>query len=113
MTLILTQLTPYGIAMAADTALSVEYDYSGETLKWVYTGARKLQEIPRLDAGISWWGEGLIDDVFTDLWLEHFIRHSSAESLEQFALSLRDEIRSREKFRIPEESHPSHLDVAQ
>lgn len=107
MTLVLSQLTPYGIAMAADTAISVKFEYPDRTLERTYTNAKKLQEIPQLNAGISWWGEGRIDGVFADLWLERFISQSSAEDLEEFAVSLQNELR-RLGFTIPDNA-PTHI----
>jgi hypothetical protein len=108
MTLVLSRLTPYGIAMAADTAVTVEFEFPEETLQRTYTDARKLQKIPQLNAGISWWGEGIIDGIFADLWLERFIRDNSAESLEEFAISLQNELR-RLGFTIPEDASTSTL----
>ncbi|KYK37503.1 MAG: hypothetical protein AYK18_09815 [Theionarchaea archaeon DG-70] len=108
MTLVLSKLTPYGIAMAADTAITVKFEFPDETLERTYADAKKLQKIPQLNAGISWWGEGRINGIFADLWLERFIKNSSAESLEEFAISLQNELR-RLELTIPEGASTSTL----
>jgi len=44
MTLVRSMLTPYGIVMAADTALTVRYSIpGGQDLERNYTNAKKLQ----------------------------------------------------------------------
>lgn len=98
MTLIITEISPYGIVMAADTALTFhEMTPSGRIRTRVLTGARKLQYIPYLDAGISMWGTGRIrtisGDLIMDIWLEDLIaRYEGVESLEAFAEVMVDEL---------------------
>jgi hypothetical protein len=92
MTLILTELSHHGIAMAADTA--VTYTRSG--ISWaVPSAATKLQIVPHLNAGISCWGLGQIGTTNTDVWLGDFIgRHDQAASIETLARSLASELNS-------------------
>jgi len=103
MTLVRSMLTPYGIIMAADSTLTVKYPLTnGEILERHYTDAKKLQRIPDLNAGISWWGEGRIDGMNADVWLENYISKQRAKTLKEFAISLRDELRKL-GFRVTEE----------
>jgi hypothetical protein len=91
MTLVLTELSNFGIAMAADTALTVSCS-SGTR---VYYGTRKLLKIPKLNAGISWWGEATVNKIETDSWLYNFINDNEKKynSLAEFAILLQDELR--------------------
>jgi hypothetical protein len=66
MTLILTEVSTYGVAMAADSAVTFP---DGR----IYIGAQKLLPIPQIDAGISIWGRGDINGTDADVWLQNFI----------------------------------------
>lgn len=99
MTLLLTEITRFGIAMAADSAITFREPLpAGGTRIRVVRGANKLQEIPRLNAGISMWGQGSFrmgDDVINmDTWIENLIteREDDYDSLENFATLLASEI---------------------
>jgi hypothetical protein len=98
MTLIITEITPYGIAMVADGAYNFrEMTPSGTIRQRVLTGARKLQYIPYLNAGVSMWGSGrlmsIVGEIFADIWMEDFIKRCEGiGSLEAFAHALRDEM---------------------
>jgi len=98
MTLIITEVSPYGIVMVADTALTFhEMTPSGRIRARVLTGARKLQYIPYLDAGVSMWGTGRIrtisGELMADIWLEDLIaRYEGIRSLEVFAEVMVDEL---------------------
>jgi len=112
MTLILTELSKFGIAMAADSALTVPLRKPDGTIgDKVYYGAKKLFTIPKLKAGISYWGWGDIPypgaDWFdknklerTELWLPHFLERSKERynSISDLAQLLEEELRKR----IPE-----------
>ena len=63
MTLIITELSKFGITMAADTAVTMQI--SGVTR--VLVGVRKLQPIEKLNAGISIWGHGMIAGLHSDI----------------------------------------------
>ncbi len=65
MTLVLTEISPLGITMAANTA--VTYTNTHTNLSHAQNNAAiKLQTIPYLNAGISCWGMGSINSVSTD-----------------------------------------------
>ena len=73
MTLVLTELSPFGIAMAADSAVTTTQVQTGLSYA-VPNAAHKLQAIERLSAGVSCWGLGTIRGTPTDEWLCDFIR---------------------------------------
>lgn len=96
MTLILTEISNFGIAMAADSAVTEKIvKPNGNIIYRVLTGVRKLQVIDKLNAGISVWGEGMINNTPTDIWLEDFIdgQRANYNSLNDFALLLQNELR--------------------
>jgi hypothetical protein len=80
-TLILTEVSPFGIAMVADSAMTTEAVVpSGKKRLRVTYGLRKLQEAPSVNGCVSYWGAGEIQDlnrVPTDLWLEDFTEQNS------------------------------------
>ena len=90
MTLILTEISKFGIAMAADSAIT-----EGTDIKRSLSGIQKLQPIPKINAGISCWGEAEIEEVYTDIWLDSFIRKKRREygSIKEFAILLQNELR--------------------
>jgi hypothetical protein len=92
MTLVLTEISPLGITMAADTA--VTFIDKNTNLSHVQNNAAlKLQTIPYLNAGISCWGMGTINGVLTDKWLTSFIaNNSSLTTLKDFANKLESEL---------------------
>lgn len=93
MTLIITELSKFGIAMVAETAVTEIIDFSGRRMARVLNGAQKLQQIPYLNAGISVWGLGSISDIPTDIWLMDFIsQHASVSSIADFAMKLVDSL---------------------
>jgi len=105
MTLIRSMLTPFGIVMGADSTLTVEYPFpNGEKIGRHYTNAKKLQKIPQLHAGISWWGKGIIDGMNADTWLENYIKNDRSTTLANFAESLRDKLREL-GFRVTDNRH--------
>lgn len=92
MTLILTELSRFGIAMAADSV--VTHTSRGHTYASP-NAAEKLQIIPTLNAGISCWGLGQIAGKETDKWLEQFIKsNSGVQSLGVFAETLASALQS-------------------
>jgi len=97
MTLVLTEISPFGIAMAADSAVTITRKMlDGKPVTRVLTGVRKLQAIEKLEAGISMWGAGDIGGTDSDIWLDQFIRARQNEyySLESFATLLQNELRN-------------------
>lgn len=93
MTLILTELTILGIAMAADSA--VTFTHTSGSVHAVPNAAVKLKSIPYLNAGVSCWGIGQIDGISTDVWLDNVIQSNSGmQSLSDFALDLANRLNS-------------------
>lgn len=85
MTLILTGLSPFGIAIAADSAATFTNCQTGLSFAKPKL-ARKLQAISYLNAGISCWGMGEIAGTATDIWIENFIdSHKTITALKDFA----------------------------
>lgn len=92
MTLVLTELTSYGIAMAADSAVTSINNATGQT-SVRNNAATKLQKITYLNAGASCWGLGRISGTPTDKWLANFIAsNSSLSTLSSFATALESEL---------------------
>lgn len=96
MTLILTEVSKFGIAMTADSAVTEKIvKPKGVVTYRVLTGVRKLQVVDKLNAGASVWGEGSIGKTPTDIWLQDLIDGQMANynSLSDFATLLQDELR--------------------
>jgi len=96
MTLILTEVCVLGVAMAADSAVTSCLRLPNrEPIIQVLTGVQKLQYIPKINAGISCWGLGEINQVPLDIWLKEFIndRREEYDSLENFAHLLQNILR--------------------
>jgi hypothetical protein len=97
MTLVLTEISQYGIVMGADSAVTCETQLpSGERGHRVLFGIQKLFPIPYLKAGVSCWGYGQIGNMDTDVWLNDFIQRLEGRvtTLREFALCLQDELRA-------------------
>jgi len=84
MTLILTELSDAGIAMAADSAITRLS--GGRIIEVDQQGWRKLLRVPRINAGVSYWGSiGLVTQVQFDNWLQTVIDTENYDNLETFA----------------------------
>lgn len=95
MTLVLTELGRFGIAMAADSAVTFTNPQTG-LLQVVPGAAQKLQMVPYLAAGISCWGLGAIDNIPTDQWLFNFIAsNQGVQTLHDFANELARQLNDR------------------
>lgn len=95
MTLVLTELSPFGIAMAADSAVTTTNPQTGLSFAQPNM-ARKLQSISYLNAGISCWGIGEIGDTPTDEWIENFIdTHEGINTLQDFVNELADNLNAQ------------------
>lgn len=93
MTLILTDISRHGVAMAADTAESIEADTESGRKMRVSFGMKKLQRLPGLSGMVGTWGFGKIGLTPTDLWLEDFVsRHGHVSSLDKLAHTLRSTV---------------------
>jgi hypothetical protein len=109
MTLILTELSNYGIVMATDSAITETLlKPDGTVGDKDYYGARKLFTVPKLSAGISYWGWADIPipgaswedkrKLFsTELWLPHFLEtnRENYNTLSELATLLEKELRQR------------------
>jgi len=104
MTLIITELSKLGIAMAADTALTVESLNPRRTIEdRAFNGLIKLLPVKKLQAGISYWGWSQIppnkeigNGVWMDWWLRDFLvkKHNKYSTIEELALLLESELRA-------------------
>lgn len=95
MTLVLTELSQFGIAMAADSAITFQVPTpSGRTISRVLHGAKKLQIVPHIKAGIACWGLGTINGVNTDIWMADLVKRSvqNTTDLHSFANFLASEL---------------------
>lgn len=68
MTLVMTEVSTYGVAMAADSAVTFP---DGR----VYVGAQKLIPVPQINAGLSIWGRGSVNGTAADTWLQGFVQN--------------------------------------
>jgi len=86
-TLVLTQVSKHGIAMAADSAVS---DARGRAL----VGVQKLLPAYQVNGGLSVWGRGTVGDTPADEWLAVFIEREIAAgiSLWQAGASLAEKL---------------------
>jgi len=74
MTLVLSEVSSFVVAMAADSAVTFS---NGR----VYIGAQKLLPVYKLNAGISTWGLGNIGRIDSDVWLAKFIENDVTSSM--------------------------------
>lgn len=88
MTLVITELSRLGVAMAADSA--VTFPSSDR----VYIGAQKLLPIYQINAGVSIWGRGNVNGVDADVWVQNFIEDNipNGMSLWDMANKLAEEL---------------------
>jgi len=84
MTLILTELTPAGIAMAADSAITKMHN--GKIIEIDQQGMAKILRVPKIRAAISFWGMiGAVTKSPFDQWLQDIINAENYNGLESFA----------------------------
>jgi hypothetical protein len=92
-TLILTELSQAGIAMAADSAISMSVNgqlVTKDKIRW-----KKLLKVPKIKAGVSYWGSvGLVTPTRFDEWLEQKINRGSYTDLRSLADYLTIEMNS-------------------
>lgn len=89
MTLVMTEVSTYGVAMAADSAVTFP---DGR----VYVGAQKLLPVPQINAGLSIWGRGSVNGTAADTWLQGFVQNdvTNGMSLLNMAETLVDKLNS-------------------
>lgn len=91
MTLILTELTSAGIAMAADAAITRMHN--GKIVEIEPQGMSKILRVPKIRAAISFWGMiGAVTTRAFDQWLQDIINEENYDSLETFADLLADSL---------------------
>jgi len=93
--------------MGGDSAISYNSYITepfGRKKRRILTGGTKTLWIPKIKAGISYWGEGNIKDVTTDVWLSDFIfsHKDQYSNINDFATLLQDELRTL----VPEIGEP-------
>ena len=101
MTLIITELSPLGITMAADTAQTMEcLNTLGRTEDRAFSGLTKILPVMKLQAGLSYWGWAMMppnskNGPWTDWWLRSFIANNEGnfESIGDLAALLEKELR--------------------
>ena len=96
MTLILTEITNLGIAMAADSAITMKIPLpDNRYITRVLTGFQKIHFIPKINAGISFWGQANFGRIPLDVWLNDFIhnREEEYDSVESFVKILEGDVR--------------------
>jgi hypothetical protein len=111
MTLILTELSDTGIAMAADSAVSILINgriSTRDQKRW-----KKLLKVPRIEAAISYWGSvGLITRVRFDEWLKSKIQNGNYNDLRSFADYLAEEMNKSAGGRPLKDKQPAGIHVA-
>lgn len=78
MTLVLTDVSRFGVAMAADSAVTFKF-HDGSTRS--YIGAQKLLPVHQIDAGLSIWGKAKVNNVDADIWLQNFIQNEVSNGM--------------------------------
>lgn len=66
MSLVLTEVSHFGVAIAADSAVTFP---SGR----VFVGLQKLLPVYKINAGLAFWGGGEVGEIDTDVWIQNFI----------------------------------------
>jgi hypothetical protein len=100
MTLVLTWLFPFGIVMGADSAMTYKdrymIDHLGRRRPLILTSGRKIFPIPKINSGISFWGDAVIGNRTTFEWISNFIysHENQYNTLNDFAILLQDELRN-------------------
>jgi len=86
MTLVVSELRRYGVVMVADCAVttrpaqSIVLPDGPPVTEYARTGAQKVFPVDQIQAGVSVWGRGSLDDgTPMDLWLESLLRSGVRE----------------------------------
>lgn len=103
MTLILTELSILWILMVVENALTIPcYEPTGTFRDRSFKGLKKNFEIPKINAGLSYWGWATVapyNDIkegqLFDWWLEHFLyrNRDNYNSISELAQLLETELR--------------------
>jgi len=104
MTLILTELTPLGIVMVGDTAITYENLMPDHTIQSrSLNGITKVIPVSKINAGISCWGWTHVDPfndingVPIDWWISALLRenHNNYENINELAKILLENLREK------------------
>ena len=83
--------------MGADSALTHRGEYItdrfGMRRPRISTGDKVFQ-IPKIHAGISYWGEATIGGQTTDQWISAFVQSAQYSTIDDFAVLLQNELRN-------------------
>jgi len=102
MTLIITELSPFGIVMVGDTAQTVDSLNADRTIgERAFFGLIKVIPVPKLNAGLAYWGWTKMPPndedhgVWMDWWLRDLVdkRQADYNTLEDLAKLLETELR--------------------
>lgn len=111
MTLVLTELSEAGIAMAADSAIT--FIRQGRIQEANRANWKKLLRVPRITAAVSYWGMiGAVTTVQFDLWLQRVIGAGNYTDLHSFADHLVDNLNAACHNRLLSDQHHVGLHVA-
>ena len=105
MTLIITQISKYGIIHASDSNLTASGQYARE--------AQKTFELPFLNAGLTLAGAYSVRGISMDVWMPIFINVQSAIydlHLSQFAYNLKSKL--EDQMFPHEKKRWEHRDIA-
>jgi hypothetical protein len=91
MTLVLTEVSNFGVAMAADSAITFPEDR-------VYVGAQKLLPVYQINAGLSIWGRGDVNNVDADVWVQNFINSDVRSGMGLWDMSVKLAEKLNQKF---------------
>lgn len=92
MTLILTELSEAGIAMAADSAITYR-DQQGRSIQKAQTNWLKLLKVPSVNAAVSYWGSvGAVTQKRFDRWIQQLINTRSYNTVSSLADCIASEL---------------------
>jgi hypothetical protein len=98
MTLIVSEVSKFGVVMVADSAITTQQSDilpSGQQVPlYVRLGAAKVKQVPGKPIGTSFWGMGRIANIPTDIWLDDFFsnRIKPESTLEEICNILAEDV---------------------
>lgn len=89
----------FGIFMGADSAVTIRNQSTGEITE-VQTGITKVYHIPKINSGLSCWGNGMVGEMPLEQFIPDFItsREDDYTTIHEFAEILQNTIRD---FTLP------------
>lgn len=91
MSLVLTEVSCYGVTMAADSAVTFD---DGRIL----VGFQKLLPVPHINAGLSIWGLATINEIDADVWLQRFIEKEIVSNMRLWGMACKLANKLNEEF---------------